>query len=131
MLPFSSVLNESAAGYQISKEEGKITHLLVIDDLKLDGRIEKEINSLAHALQVFSSDIGMVFGIDKCAMMVMKRSKLDKSEGIRLQLPDGRIIRSIGDDVEGYKYLAVLKADYIMHDEVKSVTVKIEVSDRA
>ena len=32
-----------------------------------------------------------------------KRQKLDKSEDIRL--PDGRIIRSIGDDVEGYKYL--------------------------
>ena len=46
-----------------------------------------------------------------------KRSKLDKSEGIRL--PDGKIIRGIGDDVEGYKYLGVLEADDIMHDEVK------------
>ena len=42
---------------------------------------------------------------------------MDKSEGIRL--PDGRIIRGIGDDVEGYKYLGVLEADDIMHDEVK------------
>ena len=25
----------------------------------------------------------------------------------------------IGDDVEGYKYLGVLEADYIVHDEVK------------
>ena len=39
-------------------------------------------------------------------MMVTKRGKLDKSEGIRL--PDGRIIRSIGDDVEGYKCLGML-----------------------
>ena len=48
---------------------------------------------------MFSSDIGMDFGIEKCTMMVMKSGKLDKSEGIRL--PDGKIIRSIGDDVEG------------------------------
>ena len=117
MVPLSSVLNESTAGYQLSKEEGKKTHLLFMDDLKLYGRNEKEINSLVHTVQVFSSDIGMDFAIEKCAMMVMKRGKMDKSEGMRL--PDGRIIRSIGDDVEGYKYLALLEADDIMHDEVK------------
>ena len=66
---------------------------------------------------MFSSDIGMDFEIEKCAMMVMKRSKLDKSEGIRLL--DGRIIRSIGDDVEGYRYVRVFEADDIMHDKVK------------
>ena len=68
-------------------------------------------------VRVFSRDIGMDFGIEKCATMVMKRGKLDKPEGIRL--PDGRIIRGIGDDDEGYKYLGVLEADDIMHDEVK------------
>ena len=92
MLPLSSVLyNELGAGYQHSKEEGKITHLLFMDDLKLYGSNEKEINSLVHTVQVFSSDIGMDFGIEKCATMVMKRGKLDKSEGIRL--PDGRYWR--------------------------------------
>ena len=34
-------------------------------------------------------------------------------------MPDGRIIRSIGDDVEGYKYLGVVEADDNMDDEVK------------
>ena len=48
---------------------------------------------------MFSSDIGMDFGVEKCAMMIMTRGKLDKLEGIRL--PDGRTIPSIGDDVEG------------------------------
>ena len=77
----------------------------------------KEINSFAHTVRVFSNDIGMNFGIEKCAVMVMKRGKMDKSDGIRL--PDRRLIRSIGDDVDGYKYLGVLEADDIMHDEVK------------
>ena len=48
-------------------------------------------------------------------MMVMKRGKLDRSE--RIRLPNGGIIRSIGDDVDSYKYLGVL--DDIMRDEVK------------
>ena len=61
ILPPSSILNESAAGYQLSKKEGKITHLLFMDDLKLYGRNEKEINSLVHTVWVFSSDIRMGF----------------------------------------------------------------------
>ena len=61
-----------------------------------------------------AGDIVVDFGIEKCAMMVMKRGKLDRSEGIRL--PDRRIIRSTGDDVEGYRYLGVLEGDDKMHD---------------
>ena len=59
MLPLSSVLNDSGAGYQLSKEEGKITHLLFMDDLRLYERNEKEINSIVHTVRMFSSDIGM------------------------------------------------------------------------
>ena len=44
-----------------------------MDDLKLYGRNEKEINSLVHTVRVFSTDIGMDFGIKNCAMMVMER----------------------------------------------------------
>ena len=36
-----------------------------------------------------------------------------------MRLPDGRIIQSTGNDVEGYKFLGVLKADGILQDEVK------------
>ena len=61
-----------------------------MDDLELYGRNEEEIIPLVHTVRVFNSDISMDFQIEKCAVMVMKRSKLDKSEGIRL--PDGRII---------------------------------------
>ena len=88
MLPLSGVLNKSAAGYQLSQEEGKITQLLFMDGLRLYGRNEMEINSLVHTVRVFSSDIGMDFGVKKCAMMVMKRGKLDKSEGIRLRMEE-------------------------------------------
>ena len=46
-----------------------------------------------------------------------EKRQAGKSEGIRL--PDGRIIRSIGDDVEGYRYVGLFEADDIVHDEVK------------
>ena len=44
----------------------------------------------------------MKFGIEKCAVLVLKRSKLVQSEGITL--PDDSTIRAI-EECEGYKYL--------------------------
>ena len=40
---------------------------------------------------MFSKDIGMDFGIEKCAMIQMKRGKFVMSEGI--ELPNGKKIR--------------------------------------
>ena len=118
MLPRSAILRESASWYKLSKEEGKINHLMFVDDLKLYGKNVKEINSLLQTVRVFSSDIGMDFGIKKCAAMIMKRGKLVWSEGIKL--PDGRKIRSIGEEDDGYKYLGMLEVDDIMPEVMKT-----------
>ena len=42
-----------------------------MDDLRLFGRNEKEINSLVHTVRMYSSNIGMDFVIEKGAMMVV------------------------------------------------------------
>ena len=57
----------------------------------------------------------MVFGLDKCAVLVLKRGKMIRKEGIKL--PDGRHMREINHD--GYKYLGVLQFDFIMNREMK------------
>ena len=36
---------------------------------------EKELETLKHAVRIYSQDIGMEFGIEKCAMLVMKSGK--------------------------------------------------------
>ena len=33
---------------------------------------KKELETLIHAVRIYSQDIGMEFGIEKCAMLVMK-----------------------------------------------------------
>ena len=53
----------------------------------------------------------MQFGIDKCAVLVMKRGKLVLCDGI--EMPDGNIIREVEET--GYKYLGVLEADHLKH----------------
>ena len=58
--------------------------------------------------RAFHEDIGMQFGIEKCAMLVMEKGKTGKSVGI--ELPDSKVIRSLQEG-ESYKYLGILEAD--------------------
>ena len=55
-----------------------------MDGLKLYSQSEKELDSLGQRVHVFSQDIGMKFGIEKCAMLVIKKRKIVKSDGIEL-----------------------------------------------
>ena len=47
-----------------------------MDYLKLYSRSEKGLESLVQAVRVFSEDIGMEFGIEKCAMLLMEKGKI-------------------------------------------------------
>ena len=49
----------------------KANHLLFMDDLKMYSRSEKGLDSLVQTVRVFTEDIGMAFGIEKCAMLVI------------------------------------------------------------
>ena len=46
-----------------------------MDDLKLCGKNENETKGLVSTVEVFSKDIGMEFGIKKCAVIIMNRGK--------------------------------------------------------
>ena len=93
-----------------------------MDDLKLYSKNEKELDSLIQTVRVFSQDIRMEFGIDKCATIVLKRGKLVKSDGIKL--PDGKEMKSLNEG-DGYKYLGVTEADEIKKKEIKEKVGKV------
>jgi hypothetical protein len=44
-----------------------------MDDLKLYGSSVDELESLIYVVSIFSKDIGMEFGLDKCAVLVLKQ----------------------------------------------------------
>ena len=56
-------------------------------DLKLCSKTVQELDCLVQTVRIFSSDVGMQFGISKCAILEMKRGKVLDSEGI--ELPNG------------------------------------------
>ena len=67
MIPLSLILRKAKATYEFSESKEKINHLLFMDHLKLYSRSEKGLDSLVQTVHVFSEDIGMEPGIEKCA----------------------------------------------------------------
>ena len=115
LLPLTHILRETGMGYQLEKNEAKVNHLFFMDDLKLYGKHDKEIDSLIKTVWQCSKDIKMDFDILKCAVVSLQRGKKTRWEGI--QLPNGEEIGEAG--VRGYKYLGALELDKIMCDEMK------------
>ena len=65
VFPLCLILKKSRSAYKFSGSKEKINHLLFMDDLKLDSRNEKGLDSLVQTMRVFSEDIEMEFGIEK------------------------------------------------------------------
>ena len=95
LIPLTMVLRDVKAGYDLGGKIGRVDHLLFMDDLKLYGKNEREVDTLAHTVRVFSEDIGMQFGINKCAVLIMKKGKMTKCEEIKM--PDGSLTRNIDE----------------------------------
>ena len=93
LVPLAVILRKSESAYQFLSKEEKINHLLFMDDLKLYAKNQKGLELLVETERIFSDDIGMEFGIDKCDTLVLKRGKITKFDGI--SLPDGRCMKGL------------------------------------
>ena len=74
--PLTSMLNITRKRIQAVDNGNVLNHVLYKDDLKLYGKNEKEIESLLHTVRIFSTDIGMTFGIDKCTRLGVRRGNV-------------------------------------------------------
>ena len=88
---------------------------MYMDDIKLFAKNENEVESLIHAVRIYCQDIGIEFGIEKCALQGMKSGKRHMTDGMKLQNQDK--IRTLGEK-ETYKYLGILEADTIKQVEM-------------
>ena len=121
MMPLNHILRKYTAGYKLSRSQEKINHLMYMDDIKLFAKNEKEMETLIHAVRIYSQDIGMEFGIEKCAMLVMKSGKRHMTDG--MELPNHDRIRTL-EGKETYKYLGILEADTIKEVQMKDIIRK-------
>ena len=87
-----------------------------MDDLKLFGKSNNEIDSLVQTVFTYSEDIGMEFGLKKCRVVILKNGKLVRFD--RIYLPNQEIMKEV--DENGYTYLGILELDEIKEHEMKS-----------
>ena len=65
MMPLIHILRKCTGGYKLSKSQGKINHLIYMDNIKLFAKNEKELETLIQAVRIYNDDAGIEFGIEK------------------------------------------------------------------
>ena len=89
------------------------------ENLRSQEVFEKITPCLIQSTHIFSTDIGMEFGIRKCGVLVLKRGKIIRCDGIELP-NDG--IKEVGQ--EGYTYMGIVELDKVKENEMKEKTMK-------
>ena len=95
MMPLNHILMKCTAGYKLCKLQEKINHLMYIDDIKLFAKNEKELETLIQTVRIYNQDIGMEFGIEKCAILVIKSGNRHMTEGVKLL--NQVVIKTLGE----------------------------------
>ena len=72
LIPMSLISRKVKAGYQLKDLQGKVNHLLFMDDIKLHGYNKKRIETLINTVRIFSQKSEMELGISKNRKLIMK-----------------------------------------------------------
>lgn len=64
-----------------------------MDDMKLFARGKKQLEGELELVRRFSEDIGMKFGLEKCALVEVKRGKFIETDDIKVS--EGQVIQSM------------------------------------
>ena len=104
LVPLTSELATSRYGYKISNTSAPICNLFYMDDLKLYSKNEQEQFGELKIVKQFSHDIGMEFGLEKCANARFKKDKLASTGNI------------VTDDVTE---MGVDESDGVQHSKIK------------
>uniref|UniRef100_A0A8C6P0Q3 Reverse transcriptase domain-containing protein n=1 Tax=Nothobranchius furzeri TaxID=105023 RepID=A0A8C6P0Q3_NOTFU len=102
LAPLSTMLNNSEHGYEVQGK--KINHLFYMDDLKTYAKNDNQQEGLLQIVKLFSDDICMQFGLDKCAKVTFKKGKLTSTSNI--QLDQETVIMELNQQ-DTYIYLGV------------------------
>ena len=116
LVPLTSELAATGYGYKITNASDSISNLLFMDDLKLYSKNDQEQVGQLKIVKQISDDIGMTFGLEKCAKASFKRGKLVSTGNI--EISDDTAIQELNQE-EVYKYLGVDESDGIQHSKMK------------
>ena len=83
-----------------------------MDDLKLIAKSEEELQKQIQTVKIFSDDINMEFGLEKCAKITFKRGKLTHLHNLVIntnrdiqELEQGKTCKCLEiEETEGIQY---------------------------
>ena len=87
-----------------------------MDDLKLYAKNDKELEGLLSTVKQFSDDIGLEFGLNKCAKATFIEGKFTLITAVELDI--NTTIRELDKD-ETYKYLGIDEGNGGHHSKMK------------
>ena len=87
MIPLTLVLRKSTTGYDLEKDLR--LNIFLMDELKLFGKSEDQIDSLVQTVQLLSEDIRMEFVLKKCSVLIGDRGMKLSPVGVE-QVSPGR-----------------------------------------
>lgn len=99
------MLNASGYGYALKNPKKIISHQLYMDDLKLYAKGPDQLRSMLTLVESFSSSVCMDLGLEKCAVVHVKRGRVQNRENEPHLMEDLRIQELINGDE--YKYLGL------------------------
>ena len=67
---------------------------MYMDGIKLFAKNKRELETLIQTVRIYNQDIGMEFGIEKCAMLIMKSGKRHMAEEMKLPNQKKKLERS-------------------------------------
>ena len=92
MISLTLLLGKTKMSYQLKKGD-RINHLLFMDDLKLFLKTQDQLERLINTERIFSYEIKMEFGLSNCAVLIMKRGKILRTEIIIM--PNGNTMKNL------------------------------------
>jgi hypothetical protein len=113
LIPLTEQLNRLNMGYE---EHTTKTKMLCMDDLKLLGKSEEELQKQIQMVTTFSDDIHVEFELNKCAKIVFKKGKLVPSQNLVVNI--NREIQEL-EEGKAYKYLGIEESDGIQYQQMK------------
>ena len=87
-----------------------------MDDSKLYAKDDNELERLLKIVKGFRDNIGIEFGLSKCAKATFKRGRLEKSDHVRLD--EETMIKNLKQE-KVYKYLDADESSGIQHSTMK------------
>lgn len=115
--PLSEMLRQSSYGFGFDRGGGhKISHAFYMDDLKIYASNSEQLQGLLELVNRFSRAIKMEFGVEKCAILHMKRGKVTNEASV--QLMDTTEINALEPGTT-YKYLGFQQGLTIDNTQMK------------